>query len=66
VHVVFSPSLKIAEVKVADLKILHLENVSSAAQARRLWVVRRESSQVRARRADRLGPGSRAQASYNI
>ncbi|HKD11085.1 MAG TPA: hypothetical protein VKE50_03380 [Thermoanaerobaculia bacterium] len=66
VHVVFSPSLKIAEVKVADLKMLHLEDVSSVAEARRIWVARRESSQVRARRADRLEPESRTRANYNI
>ncbi len=56
VHIVFSPALRVAEVKAADLKVLHLEDVVSAAEARRVWVERRESSRRRARRTARIDP----------
>ncbi len=56
VHIVFSPALKVAEVKAADLKVLHLEGVGSAAEARRVWVERRESSRRRARQTARIDP----------
>jgi len=44
VHVVFSRSSKIAEVKAADLKVVRLSGVESVSEARRLWVDRLEAS----------------------
>ena len=38
VHVVFSASLRTAEVKAGDLKAFHLVEVDSVEEARRRWV----------------------------
>jgi hypothetical protein len=66
VHIVFSPSLKIAEVKAADLKVLHLENVSSVAAARRNWVERRELSRSRTRPSSRPERQKFPSLDYNL
>ncbi|HKF43326.1 MAG TPA: hypothetical protein VKG01_09510 [Thermoanaerobaculia bacterium] len=42
VHVVFSPAARAAEVKAADMKALRLSGVSSASEARRLWIEQRD------------------------
>jgi hypothetical protein len=44
VHVVLSPSLRIAEVKAADMKVLRLEGIASASEACRIWVERRDAT----------------------
>ena len=38
VHVVFSPSQRVAEVKRGDVKALRLSDVGSASEARRRWI----------------------------
>lgn len=38
VHIIFSPSAKVAEVKSADLKVFHVEGVRSPTDARRRWI----------------------------
>ena len=38
VHVVFSPSLRTAEVKAGDVKAYHVADVDSVEEARRRWV----------------------------
>ena len=47
VHIVFSPSLRIAEIKAADRKIVRLEEVGSVSEACRIWLERREVSSRR-------------------
>jgi len=66
VHIVFSPSLKIAEVKAADLKVLHLEDVWSVAEARRVWVERRELSRRRTRPSSRPERQKFPSLDYNL
>ncbi|HMF10575.1 MAG TPA: hypothetical protein VKJ00_15675 [Thermoanaerobaculia bacterium] len=66
VHIVFSPSLKIAEVKAADLKVLHLEDVWSVAEARRQWVERRERSRRRTRPSSRPERQKFPSLDYNL
>jgi len=38
VHVVYSPSDRVAEVKAADLKVYRVEGIGSACEARDRWV----------------------------
>jgi len=38
VHILFSPSARKAEVKAADLKVFHLDDVSHPTTARRRWI----------------------------
>ena len=38
VHVVYSPSDQLAEVKAADLKVYRVDGVGSACEARNRWV----------------------------
>ena len=59
VHIVFSPSLKIAEVKAADLKVLHLEDVWSVAEARRQWVERRQELSAESSPSERFSRSDR-------
>jgi len=49
VHVVFSPSDRVAEVKRGDARALKLSNVNSPSEARRRWLVRQNSGRVRLR-----------------
>lgn len=51
VHVVFSPGRREAEVKAADMKALHLRDVSSPSEARRLWIEQRDSLHTESRAA---------------
>jgi hypothetical protein len=45
VHMVFSPSARTAELKAADLKAYHLDDVVSATDARRRWIAWWQSMQ---------------------
>ncbi len=38
VHIVFSPTLRVAEVKTGDMKVLRLADVASPEDARERWV----------------------------
>ncbi len=38
VHILFSPSARKAEIKAADLKVYHLDDVSHPTTARRRWI----------------------------
>jgi len=47
VHVVFSASLRAAEVKMGDMKAVRFSDVGSAAEARELWIAWRQSGRGR-------------------
>lgn len=50
VHIVFSPSLKVAEIKAADQKPARFEGVETATEARRQWLADRPKPRRTAKR----------------